>query len=370
MTGSRGTGGSGTTGTSVDVVVVGAGAAGENVADRAVRGGLSVAIVERDLVGGECSYWACMPTKALLRDGAALRAVRALAGASGAVTGDLDVAAVLARRDRFASDWHDDGQVSWLEGAGITLVRGRGRLTAPRAVSVTGPDGAVATLTARHAVVIATGSRAALPPSPDSWKHARGPAGKPWRPRRSRDGWPSSAPGRRRRDGHRLQRPGRSRHPPRSGRGAAQRGALRRGARHGGAARPRGGRHDRGRPRRGQPRQRRRRAHHPGGRRHRRRRRGPRRDGSGPRHRRPRSRAGRPRGRGLADRRRGPAGPRRGRCTCRRRSAVRDRRRQPTSAADPPGQVPGPRPGRRDRGPGRRHARRPRPLGSARRHRG
>jgi dihydrolipoamide dehydrogenase len=169
MTGSRGTGGSGTTdtsttGTSVDVVVVGAGAAGENVADRAVRGGLSVAIVERDLVGGECSYWACMPTKALLRDGAALRAVRALAGASGAVTGDLDVAAVLARRDRFASDWHDDGQVSWLEGAGITLVRGRGRLTAPRAVSVTGPDGAVATLTARHAVVIATGSRAALPP--------------------------------------------------------------------------------------------------------------------------------------------------------------------------------------------------------------
>jgi len=106
-----------------------------------------------------------MPTKALLRDAAALRAVRALPGAA-AVTGDLDVAAVLARRDRFASSWHDDGQVDWLASAGISLVRGHGRLTAPRTVAVTAPDGAVTTLTARHAVVVATGSSAAVPPIP------------------------------------------------------------------------------------------------------------------------------------------------------------------------------------------------------------
>jgi pyruvate/2-oxoglutarate dehydrogenase complex dihydrolipoamide dehydrogenase (E3) component len=154
------------TGTSFDVVVIGAGPVGENVADRAVQGGLSVAVVERELVGGECSYWACMPTKALLRDAAALRAVRALPGAGAAVTGDLDVAAVLARRDRFASNWKDDGQVDWLDSAGIALLRGHGRISAPRTVSITEPDGTVSTLTARHAVVIATGSSAALPPVP------------------------------------------------------------------------------------------------------------------------------------------------------------------------------------------------------------
>ena len=87
-----------------------------------VQGGLSAAIVERELVGGECSYWACMPTKALLRSAAALRAARQLPGAREAVTGDLDVAAVLRRRDSFASHWKDDGQVSWLESAGIALL--------------------------------------------------------------------------------------------------------------------------------------------------------------------------------------------------------------------------------------------------------
>lgn len=119
-----------------DVVVIGAGPVGENVADRVVRGGLTAAVVEAELVGGECSYWACMPTKALLRDGAALRAVRALPGAAAAVTGTLDARAVLARRDRFASDWRDDGQVAWLHQAGIALVRGHGRLTGPRTVAV------------------------------------------------------------------------------------------------------------------------------------------------------------------------------------------------------------------------------------------
>lgn len=149
----------------VDVIVIGAGPVGENVADRAVRGGLTAAIVERALVGGECSYWACMPTKALLRDAAALRAARALPGSAAAVSGELDVAAVLARRDRFASGWDDAGQVEWLDSAGITLVRGHGRISGIRSVTVeaTGDDASTTTLHARHAVVIATGSTAHIP---------------------------------------------------------------------------------------------------------------------------------------------------------------------------------------------------------------
>jgi pyruvate/2-oxoglutarate dehydrogenase complex dihydrolipoamide dehydrogenase (E3) component len=149
-----------------DVMIIGAGPAGENVADRVVQGGLSAAIVERELVGGECSYWACMPTKALLRDAAAVRAARALPAASQAVSGDLDVAAVLGRRDRFTSDWSDTGQVEWLNQAGITLVRGHGRITGTRTVTITDTDGTVTVLQARHAVVIATGSSAQLPPIP------------------------------------------------------------------------------------------------------------------------------------------------------------------------------------------------------------
>ncbi len=149
-----------------DVVVIGAGPVGENTADRAVRGGLSTVIVESELVGGECSYWACMPTKALLRDAAALRAARALPGAGKAVTGPLDPAEVLGRRDRFASDWNDSGQVEWLDGAGITLVRGRGRITGHRTVTVTASDGTNTVLRARHAVVVATGSSARVPHLP------------------------------------------------------------------------------------------------------------------------------------------------------------------------------------------------------------
>ncbi|PRX97934.1 dihydrolipoyl dehydrogenase family protein [Allonocardiopsis opalescens] len=149
--------------TTYDVVVIGAGPVGENVADRAVQGGLTAAVVERELVGGECSYWACMPTKALLRSGAALRAARAVPGAREAVTGGLDAAAVLRRRDSFAANWRDDGQVSWLERAGIALYRGHGRIAAARTVEVAGEDGTATTLTARHAVVVATGSGALLP---------------------------------------------------------------------------------------------------------------------------------------------------------------------------------------------------------------
>ncbi|MFW6188010.1 MAG: FAD-dependent oxidoreductase, partial [Actinomycetota bacterium] len=124
-----------------DVVVVGGGPVGENAAARVVRGGLSAVLVEAELVGGECSYWACTPSKALLRPGAAVQAARRVAGAAEAVTGPLDAAAVLARRDSFASGWDDAGQVEWLAGAGIDLVRGRGRLAGARRVEVIGEDG-------------------------------------------------------------------------------------------------------------------------------------------------------------------------------------------------------------------------------------
>jgi pyruvate/2-oxoglutarate dehydrogenase complex dihydrolipoamide dehydrogenase (E3) component len=146
-----------------DVIIIGAGPVGENVADRVVQGGLTAAIVERELIGGECSYWACMPTKALLRDAAALRAVRHLPGANAAVTGELDIAAVLRRRDAFASHWKDDGQAEWLDSAGITLFRGEGRIGGVRTVEVVGTDGETMVLNARHAVVVSTGSSARIP---------------------------------------------------------------------------------------------------------------------------------------------------------------------------------------------------------------
>ncbi|MEV0663155.1 dihydrolipoyl dehydrogenase family protein [Actinomadura luteofluorescens] len=149
-----------------DVVVVGAGPTGENLAERAHAGGLSVAVVESELVGGECSYWACMPSKALLRPAAALTDARRLAGAREAVTGPLDAEAVLRRRDDFTSHWKDDGQAEWLNGAGLVLVRGHGRLDGPKRVAVDTPDGGRRVLTARHAVAMCTGTRAALPGLP------------------------------------------------------------------------------------------------------------------------------------------------------------------------------------------------------------
>ncbi|MGO4785269.1 dihydrolipoyl dehydrogenase family protein [Cryobacterium sp. W22_MBD10_FK3] len=147
---------------SYDVVVIGAGPVGENVADRTVQGGLRTLIVESELVGGECSYWACMPSKVLLRSGAALAAARRVAGAAEAVTGRLDVAAVLKRRTEFTHDWKDDSQVSWLDSAGIDLLRGHARLSGPREVTVETADGPVV-VTATHAVVLSTGSDALLP---------------------------------------------------------------------------------------------------------------------------------------------------------------------------------------------------------------
>ncbi|MFE6755271.1 dihydrolipoyl dehydrogenase family protein [Streptomyces sp. NPDC057684] len=149
-----------------DVVVLGAGPVGENVADRARAAGLSAAVVESELVGGECSYWACMPSKALLRPVIAQADARRLPGLRESVQGPLDAPAVLARRDEYTSHWKDDGQVGWLEAIGADLYRGKGRLAGPRRVTVTGPDGTEHVLTARHAVAVCTGTRAALPDLP------------------------------------------------------------------------------------------------------------------------------------------------------------------------------------------------------------
>src|SRR6478672_6368760 len=137
-----------------DVIVVGGGPVGENAADRAHKGGLTVAIVEKHLVGGECSFYACSPSKALLRPIHATRASQRVQGSDGA---HLDPQGVLARRDAWVNrigttDTFDDGgQVGWLDHVGITLLRGEGRLVAERTVEVDGRS-----IRARHAVILAT----------------------------------------------------------------------------------------------------------------------------------------------------------------------------------------------------------------------
>ena len=149
-----------------DVVVIGAGPVGENVAERARAAGLSTVIVERELIGGECSFWACDPSKALLRPVVARADARRVPGLGQAVAGPLDVEAVLAHRDKMSSYWKDEDQVDWLNSVSVDLIRGHGRLTGPKQVAVQTPDGETIALTARHAVAVSTGTRAALPPIP------------------------------------------------------------------------------------------------------------------------------------------------------------------------------------------------------------
>jgi pyruvate/2-oxoglutarate dehydrogenase complex dihydrolipoamide dehydrogenase (E3) component len=147
-----------------DVVVIGAGPGGEVLAGRCGDNGLATAVVERELVGGECAFWGCMPSKGLLRPGDVIAAARRVPGAREAASGEIDATAALSRRDWITNNWDDKYQAEWLENHGADLVRGVGRLAGERIVEVEGEDGSTRRLTARRAVVIATGSTAAIPP--------------------------------------------------------------------------------------------------------------------------------------------------------------------------------------------------------------
>jgi pyruvate/2-oxoglutarate dehydrogenase complex dihydrolipoamide dehydrogenase (E3) component len=146
-----------------DVIVIGTGPVGYTLADRVRAAGLSVAAVERELVGGECAYWACIPSKAMLRPVVAAADARRVSGAREAVTGAVDAQAVFARRDGWVANWNDERQAAGLKSIGAELIRGHGRLDGRRRVAVETPEGGTVTLTARRAVVICTGSRPALP---------------------------------------------------------------------------------------------------------------------------------------------------------------------------------------------------------------
>ncbi|AYG04358.1 dihydrolipoyl dehydrogenase family protein [Gryllotalpicola protaetiae] len=152
--------------TTYDLIVIGGGAVGENVADRAVQGGLSTVIVEAELVGGECSYWACMPSKALLRGGGVLDVAQRTPGVREMLSGSIDVPQVLKRRNSVTSNWKDDGQLKWLDSAHIDLVRGHAVFTGPKALRVTAADGTVTELTANHAIAVSTGSLPLIPDTP------------------------------------------------------------------------------------------------------------------------------------------------------------------------------------------------------------
>lgn len=164
-----------------DVIVLGAGPVGQNVAARAHAAGLTVAVIERELVGGECSYWGCVPSKALLRPVLAIADARRVDGAREAVSEPIAVKGVFGRRDRYVTDWDDSGQAEAVAAMDVDVIRGHGRLDGPRRVTVDTSDGQRRVLMARRAVAVCTGSTAALPDIPGVAE------AKPWTNRKATD---------------------------------------------------------------------------------------------------------------------------------------------------------------------------------------
>jgi dihydrolipoamide dehydrogenase len=157
-----------------DVVVIGSGPSGRTVSLQSVKNGFSVALVESELVGGYCAYWQCVPSKALLRPPEALAEARHVEGARQAAAGDLSVKSVLARRDSSVDNSNDATLTKIMEEGGVHILRGHGRLDGRKRVVVTsagdGRGGSNSTtLVARHAVVLSTGSRSAIPDDVPDW---------------------------------------------------------------------------------------------------------------------------------------------------------------------------------------------------------
>lgn len=159
-----------------DVIVVGAGPVGETAAARAVRNGMTAAVVERRLAGGECEHYGCVPSKALLWPMELAAEVSRMPGLE--LRGPIDPAPVLSRRDTFVDHQNDSPEVRAIEHMPAVFVRGQGRLAGPQRVDVTRPDGTVRPLTARHAVVLATACSHAMSRSPGNWwrRHSASPA--------------------------------------------------------------------------------------------------------------------------------------------------------------------------------------------------
>jgi pyruvate/2-oxoglutarate dehydrogenase complex dihydrolipoamide dehydrogenase (E3) component len=149
-----------------DLIVIGAGPAGEHAVGRATKAGLSTLLIETELFGGECSYWACIPSKALLRPPQILRDAAKVPGAREAITGAVDTQSALARRNWMVSDWDDAGQVQWVENTGASYRRGHARLAGERLVEVEASDGSKTVFEARRAVIVAVGSDPSFPPIP------------------------------------------------------------------------------------------------------------------------------------------------------------------------------------------------------------
>lgn len=149
-----------------DIVVIGSGPSGRELSLHSTKNGFSVALIESELVGGDCAYWACVPSKALLRPPEALAGARQVEGAKQAAVGTLGVESVLKRRDFYVDNWDDHTLTKMMEEGGVHIIRGHGRLDGRKRVIVNSNDGVSTILVARHAVVLSTGSRSTIPDVP------------------------------------------------------------------------------------------------------------------------------------------------------------------------------------------------------------